>query len=120
MTETPRSDGSGGFLRAAVTAWALAGGGLLVAHGLDTGPAKGGSGVVPVITGNSLHALVLSDRLQTAGINVQPIVYPAVPDDAARLRFFLSSTHTREQLAHTADSVAATLAAIRDEMPVLV
>ncbi len=31
MTETPRSDGSGGFLRAAVTAWALAGGGLLVA-----------------------------------------------------------------------------------------
>jgi 7-keto-8-aminopelargonate synthetase-like enzyme len=86
-------------------------------HGLDNGPATGGSGVVPVITGNSLHALVLSQRLQTAGINVQPIVYPAVPDDAARLRFFLSSTHSEAQLAWTADTVAKTLGEIRIEFP---
>lgn len=83
--------------------------------GMDTGPAKGGSGVVPVITGNSMHALVLSQRLRDAGINVQPIVYPAVPDDAARLRFFLSSTHSRAQLAHTAERVAALLTEIREE-----
>jgi 8-amino-7-oxononanoate synthase len=87
---------------------------------IDTGPARGGSGVVPVITGNSLHALVLSDRLQQQGINVQPIVYPAVADDAARLRFFLSSTHSEAQLAETATRVADTLAAIREEMPILV
>src|SRR5690606_232412 len=63
----------------------------LVSRGVDTGPARGGSGVVPAITGNSLHALLLSQRLLKHGINVQPIVYPAVADDAARLRFFLSS-----------------------------
>jgi 8-amino-7-oxononanoate synthase len=82
-------------------------------YGLDNGPAKGGSGVVPVITGNSMHALVLSQRLNDAGINVQPIVYPAVADNAARLRFFLSSTHTEEQLAWTAKVVADTLAQVR-------
>ncbi|MCB9777566.1 MAG: aminotransferase class I/II-fold pyridoxal phosphate-dependent enzyme [Alphaproteobacteria bacterium] len=89
----------------------------LVARGLDTGPADGESGVVPVVTGNSVHALWLSQRLHDAGINVQPIVYPAVADDAARLRFFLSSTHTPEQLSWTAQTVADCLARVRAEFP---
>ncbi len=87
------------------------------ARGLDTGPARGGSAVVPIVTGNSMHALVLSQRLNVAGINVQPIVYPAVADDAARLRFFLSSTHDEQQLTWTANTVADTLAAVREELP---
>jgi 7-keto-8-aminopelargonate synthetase-like enzyme len=89
----------------------------LVARGIDVGPAKGGSGVVPAVTGNSMHALLLSQRCVDAGINVQPIVYPAVADDAARLRFFLSSTHTFEELDHTAETVARLLADIRREFP---
>ncbi len=87
-------------------------------RGLDTGPARGGSGVVPVITGNSIHALWLSQYLIDEGINVQPIVFPAVADDAARLRFFLSSTHSEEQLAHTAERVAVTLERVRAEKKV--
>jgi 8-amino-7-oxononanoate synthase len=89
----------------------------LVARGVNTGPALGGSGVVPAVTGNSFHALVLSQRLAEQGINVQPIVYPAVADDAARLRFFLSSTHTDEQLDWTAEAVATTLAGVRKDFP---
>ncbi|MCB9665585.1 MAG: aminotransferase class I/II-fold pyridoxal phosphate-dependent enzyme [Alphaproteobacteria bacterium] len=89
-----------------------------VARGLDTGPARGGSAVIPVVTGNSLHALVLSQRLLERGINVQPIVYPAVADDASRLRFFLSSTHTDAQLDATASTVADVLAEVRRELPV--
>ncbi len=89
----------------------------LVEHGIDTGPALGGSGVVPAITGVSYHALLLSARLKDLGINVQPIMYPAVAEDAARLRFFLSSTHSHEQLRWTAECVATTLAAIREEFP---
>lgn len=85
---------------------------------MDTGPALGGSGVIPVITGNSFHALMLSQRLMEQGINVQPIVYPAVADDAARLRFFLSSTHTLEQLTFTAERVAKTLEDIRVEFAI--
>lgn len=90
----------------------------LVDGGVDTGPAKGGSGVVPAVTGNSMHALLLSQRLLEQGVNVQPIVYPAVADDAARLRFFLSSLHSEPQLAHVATLVSTTLAGIRKDFPV--
>jgi 7-keto-8-aminopelargonate synthetase-like enzyme len=89
----------------------------LVDHGIDTGPALGGSAVIPAITGNSMHALVLSGQLLDEGINVQPIVYPAVADDAARLRFFLSSTHSTEQLQWTAERVAHTLTKVREAYP---
>jgi len=89
----------------------------LVQRGIDTGPAHGESGVVPAITGNSMWALQLAQRLNDAGINVQPIVYPAVPDDAARLRFFLSSTHSESQLLHTAELTASVLAQVRQEFP---
>jgi 8-amino-7-oxononanoate synthase len=87
----------------------------LKARNMDTGPAAGESGVVPVVTGNSMHALVLSQRLVDQGINVQPIVYPAVADNAARLRFFLSSTHTEDQLRWTAGVVADTLEGVRKD-----
>ena len=89
----------------------------LVERGVDTGPARGESGVVPAITGNSMHALMLSQRLLAAGVNVQPIMYPAVADHAARLRFFLASTHSEAQLVETAEKTARLLAEVREEMP---
>ncbi len=83
--------------------------------GLDTGPAAGESAVIPVIVGNSFHALLLSDALMNRGINVQPILYPAVADNASRLRFFLSALHTEEELAYTTRTVAEELQRIRTE-----
>lgn len=68
--------------------------------GLDTGD-SGGTPVVPVITGNSLAALRLSNRLKKDSINVQPILYPAVDESAARLRFFITSEHSEEQIRFT-------------------
>jgi len=65
--------------------------------GLDTG-ASGGTAVIPIITGNSLVALRLSHRMFADGINVQPILYPAVDESAARLRFFITSLHSEEQI----------------------
>jgi 8-amino-7-oxononanoate synthase len=82
-------------------------------HNLDTGPSAGESGVCPVIVGNSFHALLLSDALMKRGVNVQPILYPAVADNASRLRFFLSSLHSEAQLGWTAGVVAEELAKIR-------
>jgi hypothetical protein len=35
------------------------------------------------------------------GVNVQPILYPAVPERAARLRFFLTAAHDEEQIRDT-------------------
>jgi 8-amino-7-oxononanoate synthase len=76
--------------------------------GLDTGASKK-SPVVPVIVGNSLHSMKLSQALFRKGINVQPMVYPAVPEKSARLRFFLNCTHTKEQIRFTVDTLVKEL-----------
>jgi 8-amino-7-oxononanoate synthase/acyl carrier protein len=82
--------------------------------GLNTGD-SGDTPVIPVITGNSLHALQLSRRLFEQGINVQPILYPAVEESAARLRFFINSTHTNQQIMCAAQLVAENLKKITPE-----
>jgi len=84
------------------------------AHGLDTGPSIGAA-IVPVMTGSSIVAARAADRLFDLGINVQPIIYPAVPEQAARLRFFLSSLHDTEQLDRVAETIARVLAEVRAE-----
>ncbi|HIA63031.1 MAG TPA: aminotransferase class I/II-fold pyridoxal phosphate-dependent enzyme, partial [Planctomycetaceae bacterium] len=77
-------------------------------RGLNTGLGNN-TPVVPVVIGNSLHALQLSHELFERGINVQPILYPAVEEAAARLRFFITSTHSEEQIIRTVDAVAEEL-----------
>ena len=79
--------------------------------GLDTGFSLG-LAVTPIIVGDSLKAVTLSDRLFRRGINVQPIIHPAVPERASRLRFFLTSEHTPDQIRDTVNAVAEELAAI--------
>jgi 8-amino-7-oxononanoate synthase len=78
-------------------------------HGLDTG-ASIGSAITPVIVGDSLKAVMLSQRLLARGINVLPIIHPAVPERSARLRYFVTATHTSEQIeravAITAEEMA--------------
>jgi 8-amino-7-oxononanoate synthase len=68
--------------------------------GLDVGGSIGAS-IVPVITGSSIRAGRLAQALFERGINVQPILYPAVPERAARLRFFLTAAHSEEQIRRT-------------------
>ena len=71
--------------------------------GFDTGLSEGYS-VVPVIIGDSLRTVKLTERLLERDINVIPIIYPAVPMKSGRLRFFLTSEHTQEHI-HTAIKV---------------
>jgi 7-keto-8-aminopelargonate synthetase-like enzyme len=77
-------------------------------RGLNTGMSKG-TPVVPVIIGNSMDALRLSQALFARGINVQPILHPAVEEQATRLRFFITSDHTEKQIRETVDAVAEEL-----------
>jgi 8-amino-7-oxononanoate synthase len=70
------------------------------AAGFDTGTSAGFA-VVPIITGSSLRAAQWANALFEEGINVQPIFYPAVEEKAARLRFFICSTHEAEQVSRT-------------------
>ena len=77
--------------------------------GLDTATSTG-LAVIPVITGSSFKAGRLSSALFERGINAQPILYPAVPEQSARVRFFVSCEHTEEQIRHTVAVVAEEMA----------
>jgi 8-amino-7-oxononanoate synthase len=74
-------------------------------RGLNTGLSDG-TPVVPIIIGNSQQALILSHRMFERGINVRPILHPAVEEAAARLRFFISSSHCEDQIRAAVDAVA--------------
>jgi 8-amino-7-oxononanoate synthase len=74
---------------------------LLQEGGLDVGGSIGAA-IVPVITGSSIRAGRLAQALFERGVNVPPILYPAVPERAARLRFFLSAAHSEAQIRETA------------------
>ncbi len=72
---------------------------LARASGINTG-FSAGAAVIPAIIGNSIQCMRLSEALAVRKINVQPIVHPAVEENAARLRFFISATHTEEEIRY--------------------
>ncbi len=82
---------------------------LAAKRGLNTG-SSAGTPVIPVIVGSSVKSLHLSHALFDRGINVQPILYPAVPDQFARLRFFITTNHSEAQIHATVKAVADELA----------
>lgn len=84
---------------------------LVKEAGFDTGPSAG-SPVIPIITGDSRVALAMSLAMFERGINVQPILHPAVEEAAARLRFFVTSSHSEQQIRDAAKH----LIAARDEV----
>ncbi|MFD4760248.1 aminotransferase class I/II-fold pyridoxal phosphate-dependent enzyme [Streptomyces sp. NPDC058439] len=82
---------------------------LSAAAGIDVGTSEG-TPVVPCITGDSEKALKLADRLHQRGISANPILHPAVEERLARLRFFITSEHTEEQIEYTVKVMAEELA----------
>jgi 7-keto-8-aminopelargonate synthetase-like enzyme len=82
------------------------------AAGLDTGPSAGLS-VIPIIVGDSVGAVTLSNRLHERGILALPIIFPAVGEKSARLRFFVTSEHTTEQIERAVAVTAEEFAALK-------
>ena len=68
--------------------------------GLNVGHSRG-LNIVPIICGSSRKAVQMANDLGKKNINVQPIIYPAVPENQARLRFFMNCQHTTEQILYT-------------------
>jgi 8-amino-7-oxononanoate synthase len=79
--------------------------------GLDTATCQGYA-ICPVMVGDIVSAGRITDRMLKRGIYVLPIIYPAVPLKAARLRFFLTSEHTPEQISTALRITAEELAAL--------
>ena len=78
--------------------------------GINTGTSAGLS-VIPAIVGSSIRTARLSAALFERGINVQPILYPAVPEKLSRLRFFMSCEHGEADVRTAVGAVAAGLSA---------
>ena len=83
---------------------------LAIDAGLDTGE-SGDTPVIPIILGSSQRAMLVSQRLLERGINARPILYPAVRESAARVRFFLTCEHTEDQIVQAVEELAAAVAA---------
>jgi glycine C-acetyltransferase len=64
--------------------------------GFDTGVSE--TPITPVMMGDSATAGQFSDLLFEAGVFAQPIVYPTVALDKARIRTIVTAAHTNEHL----------------------
>jgi 8-amino-7-oxononanoate synthase len=87
-------------------------------HGLDVGFSVG-EAIMPIIIGDSLQAVVVGSNLLRRGVNVQPIIYPAVADGEARLRFFVSSEHSSRDIETALSCVAEEIRTVQRDVPPL-
>jgi 8-amino-7-oxononanoate synthase len=81
---------------------------------LDVG-SSWGYAVIPVILGDSLRTIMLADRLLKRGYNAFPIIPPGVPEQSARLRFFISADHTDEDIDGAVDATREELSQLERE-----
>ena len=63
---------------------------------MDLGASEGP--IIPILIGDTRHALDLSDRLRAAGILGVAIRPPTVPKGADRIRLTVTARHTIEDL----------------------
>jgi acyl carrier protein len=84
---------------------------LAKARGMNTGT-SGETPVIPIVLGNSLHCMLASQKMFERGVNVQPILHPAVEEKASRLRFFITSDHTEDQIRYTVSVLTEVLSEI--------
>jgi 7-keto-8-aminopelargonate synthetase-like enzyme len=64
------------------------------------------SWIVPVIYGSETLGIPLADWLQRHGLDGNVMSFPAVPAEEARIRLFVTSEHTEEQIRRGADIMA--------------
>lgn len=64
--------------------------------------------VLPVIFGSEEKAFPIYNFLHQNGLDASIHIYPAVPKGTARIRLFISSEHTQEQLGTCADIIIKT------------
>jgi 8-amino-7-oxononanoate synthase len=70
--------------------------------GFDT--AESETPIIPVSSGDMEKTFIFWRALFDAGIFTNPVLPPAVPENACRLRTSVMATHTREQLDRVLDA----------------
>src|SRR5918999_6118533 len=74
----------------------------LRALGFDTGASE--TPIIPVHIGDQFHAARFWRALFDLGVFAHPIVPPAVPANASRIRVSMSAEHTDEQVERVLDA----------------
>jgi 7-keto-8-aminopelargonate synthetase-like enzyme len=87
-------------------------------QGLDTGLGTG-TAVTPIVIGDSIATVMLSQELLNRGINVLPVLYPAVPMRQSRLRFFITAMHTAADIETAIDTTVEEIAKLPARMQAL-
>jgi glycine C-acetyltransferase len=72
--------------------------------GFDTGRSE--TPITPVMMGEPETAMRFSDRLGGEGVFAQPVVFPTVAIDQARIRTIVTAAHTDEQLDQALEAFA--------------
>ena len=72
--------------------------------GFDTGRSE--TPITPVMMGDPETAMRFSDRLMGEGVFAQPVVFPTVALDLARIRTIVTAAHAREQLDRALEAFA--------------
>ncbi|WP_419418749.1 aminotransferase class I/II-fold pyridoxal phosphate-dependent enzyme [Legionella sp. D16C41] len=54
--------------------------------------------ILPIIIGDSRQCIAISRQCMEKGLNIKPIIYPAVAENQARLRFFITAKHKPAQI----------------------
>jgi 8-amino-7-oxononanoate synthase len=62
--------------------------------------------IIPVTTGDIEHTFVFWRELFDGGVFTNPVLPPAVPESACRLRTSVMATHTTDQLDRVLDAFA--------------
>jgi glycine C-acetyltransferase len=70
-------------------------------------PLEGESAIIPIIVGETAHAIELSERLLERGVFVTGFGYPVVPEGKARIRVQMSAALEREHLERALEAFVA-------------
>jgi glycine C-acetyltransferase len=70
--------------------------------GFNTGMSE--TPITPVIVGDEVRAMELSDRLFAHGVFALSIAFPTVPRGKARVRTIVTAGHTQDQLRRALDA----------------
>lgn len=78
---------------------------LIKNAGLNYGTSIPDTPIIPVIIGDSRKTVEIAKALFKHHINAPPIIAPAVPNNQARIRFFITQQHSSEQLQETVENL---------------
>ena len=78
--------------------------GELARSGFDTGRSE--TPITPVMMGDPETAMRFSDRLMGEGVFAQPVVFPTVAFDQARIRTIVTAAHSDDQLDRAIEAFA--------------